>query len=629
MVQSLSQQGFGTASPSGLMGLNGTPSGMTGLGLGVDLLGTPGAMTNTPSGMNMGMGMGMGMNMVPSMSELGLSLTTSGGHKRNEDEERRGKMRRILKKIGRPRGRISEEGICRVGRRVGFANDIDGEDHKEMERMGKVGNRAVTIAGETVFVEVEMKSHVPREVSVGLQLNGESLSEMAAKAGEVLFDSLKGTDSLADFAKGVDWIAKIDRLGAGKINGFEALGGIYETLRVLYNEEVRLAEESGTAERGNAEVLAMCKRSGKPVQHERGGLGISLDYWQENRVASLRNGNDVDMDVHSSGSTAKTSTPSGLHCIHIDLERCPPEMYTPIRISSGWLPEKLTVDTTVPIPWQEPDATFLSSAGPDDSMAGNDLPNDQQKLLPSLRFLAKLDPPVILPWQTATALLTTFGAVMPQPFPTPPLLQQLLVPAFMLGSVGSETHKTVLVQRGPVAETEAKHVYRMHVAKAEYGYRLDELPFAHPRQLVENLPLLRQWGCFGALVQDVYSGSATSLSSDLQGDMNGSKFALKSTVKQHETSQESEVLSIDVTLTTTPAPRLSFGFTGLDGEKAISVKLTVGLNGDMIVNGTTIEGEGKTAQDVGDKKARKWAKGLEVCGTVGVWIEWIRGLESA
>jgi hypothetical protein len=629
MVQSLSQQGFGTASPSGLMGLNGTPSGMTGLGLGVDLLGTPGAMTNTPSGMNMGMGMGMGMNMVPSMSELGLSLTTSGGHKRNEDEERRGKMRRILKKIGRPRGRISEEGICRVGRRVGFANDIDGEDHKEMERMGKVGNRAVTIAGETVFVEVEMKSHVPREVSVGLQLNGESLSEMAAKAGEVLFDSLKGTDSLADFAKGVDWIAKIDRLGAGKINGFEALGGIYETLRVLYNEEVRLAEESGTAERGNAEVLAMCKRSGKPVQHERGGLGISLDYWQENRVASLRNGNDVDMDVHSSGSTAKTSTPSGLHCIHIDLERCPPEMYTPIRISSGWLPEKLTVDTTVPIPWQEPDATFLSSAGPDDSMAGNDLPNDQQKLLPSLRFLAKLDPPVILPWQTATALLTTFGAVMPQPFPTPPLLQQLLVPASMLGSVGSETHKTVLVQRGPVAETEAKHVYRMHVAKAEYGYRLDELPFAHPRQLVENLPLLRQWGCFGALVQDVFSGSATSLSSDLQGDMNGSKFALKSTVKQHETSQESEVLSIDVTLTTTPAPRLSFGFTGLDGEKAISVKLTVGLNGDMIVNGTTIEGEGKTAQDVGDKKARKWAKGLEVCGTVGVWIEWIRGLESA
>ena len=74
MLQSLSQQGFGTASPSGAMGPNGTPSGMTGLGLGVDLLGTPGAMATTPSGMNMSLAMGMGM--VPTMSELGLTLTS-------------------------------------------------------------------------------------------------------------------------------------------------------------------------------------------------------------------------------------------------------------------------------------------------------------------------------------------------------------------------------------------------------------------------------------------------------------------------------------------------------------------------------------------------------------------------
>jgi hypothetical protein len=160
-------------------------------------------------------------------------------------------MRRILKKIGRPRGRISEEGICRVGRRVGFENDIDGEDLKEMERLGKVGNRAVTIAGKTVFVEVDMKNHVPREVTTGLQMEGDSLSEMAAKAGEVLFDSLKDTDNLAGFAKGVDWIANIDRLGAGKINGFEALGGIYGSLRRLFDEEVRHAEESGTTGRRN------------------------------------------------------------------------------------------------------------------------------------------------------------------------------------------------------------------------------------------------------------------------------------------------------------------------------------------------------------------------------------------
>ena len=626
-MQSLSQQGFGTASPSGMIGMNGTPSGLTGLGLGVDLLGTPGGMANTPSGLNMGMG--MGMNMVSTMSELGLSLTVSGGHKRNEDEERRGKMRRILKKIGRPRGRISEEGICRVGRRVGFENDIDGEDLKEMERLGKVGNREVTIAGKTVFVEVDMKNHVPRKVTTGLQMEGDSLSEMSSKAGEVLFDSLQNTDSLAGFAKGVDWIANIDRLGAGKINGFEALGGIYKSLRSLFDEEVRLIEEGGSTGRGNAEMLVMCKRSGKPVQHERGALGISLDYWQESRAALSRNANGTAMDVDSSGPLTTASTPPGLHSLHVDLERCPPEMYTPIRIAFDWLPEKFTIEPTVPIPWQEPDATFLSSAGPDESMAGNDLPNDQQKLLPSLRFLARLDPPVVLPWQTATALLTTFGAVMPQPFPTPPLLQQLLIPASVLGSVGNETHKAVLVHRGPDAETEAEHVYRLHVAKAEYGFKLDDLPFAHPRQLVENLPLLRQWGCFGALVQDVFAGSATSSPVVVQGDNNSSRFSFQSNVKSREAAtQATDLLSIDVTLTSTPSPSLGLAFPSLDGEKGIAVKLSVGLNGEISVNGTITE-NGNTAHDIEGKKARKWAKGLEVCGTVGVWIEWIRGEESA
>lgn len=575
------------------------------------------------------MGMGMGMNMASTMSELGLSLTVSGGHKRNEDEDRRGKMRKILKKIGRPRGRISEEGICRVGRRVGFANDIDGEDLKEMERLGKVGNRAVTIAGETVFVEVDMKNHVPREVTTGLQLKGDNLSEMAAKAGEVLFESLKDTDNLAAFAKGVDWIAKIDGLGAGKVNGFEALGGIYGSLRRLFNEEVRLVEESGNTGRENAEMLVMCKGSGKPVQHERGALGISIDYWQESRAALSRIANGTEMDVDSGASHATAMTSPSLHSVHIDLERCPPEMYTPIRIAFDWLPEKLTIDPSAPLPWQEPNATFLSSEGPDDSMADNDPPNDQQKLLPSLRFLAKLDPPVVLPWQTATSLLTTFGAVMPQAFPTPPLLQQLLIPASVLGSLGNETHKTVFVQRGPEAETEVEHVYRLHVAKAEYGYKLDDLPFAHPRQLVENLPLLRQWGCFGALVQDVFASAATPSTPSVQGDSNGSRFAFQTNVKLREAAKGTDSLAVDVALAYTPSPKLSLAFPALDGEKSLAVKLAVGLNGEISVNGTITDGTGETAHDIDGKKARKWAKGLEICGTVGVWIEWIRGEASA
>jgi hypothetical protein len=623
MLQSLSQQGFGTASPSGAMGPNGTPSGMTGLGLGVDLLGTPGAMATTPSGMNMSLAMGMGM--VPTMSELGLTLTASGGQKRNEDEERRAKMRRILKKIGRPRGRVSEEGICRVGRRVGFANDIDAEVLTAEERERKVGNRTVSIAGEAVVVDVDLKNHVPREVQVMLSGEGDGLVGLAERAGEVLLGSLRDTDNLIGFAKGLDWIAKIDRLGGGKVNGFEALGGIFECLRKLCDEEVRLVHEGGVGLSEKAEIVVMCKKSGRPSAHARGSLGIALDYWQDDRAVSSKKASDDDMEIDSTAVSTNTATPSGLHTLHLDLDRCPPEMYPPIRITSSWLPEKFTLESTAPIPWQEPEATFVSSGDSDDTMADNNLPNVQQKMLPSLRFLAKLDPPVVLPWQIATSLMTALGSVLPQPFSTPPLLQHVLLPTPTLGNADIERQKTVLAYRSPDTETEAKHVYRLHVAKPDFGFKLEELPFAHPRQLVENLPTLRQWGCFGALVQDIFSGSPTT-SSPLAAVANGQP--RPTSIEQQQIAEGEPAISIDVSLATSPLPVLSLAFPALDGKRQIALELAVGLNGDISVSGFVSDVAGNGGKVLGNAKARKWAKGLEVCGAVAVWVEWVRGEEA-
>ncbi|KAM0722529.1 hypothetical protein Q7P37_001970 [Cladosporium fusiforme] len=630
MVQTLSQQGFGTVSPSGAMGLNGTPSGMGGLGLGVDLMGTPGAMGATPSGMNMGMAMGMGM--VPSMSELGLSLTTSGGQKRNEDEERRARMRRIIKKIGGPRGRVSEEGIARVGRRVGFANDIDAEVLTAEERERKVGNRTVSIAGEAVVVDVDMKNHVPREVQVMLSGEGEGLAGMAEKAGEVLLQSLKNSNKLDGFAKGLDWIAKIDRVGGGKVNGFEALGGVFGCLRKLFEEEVRLVEESGVGGRDRAEVTATRKKGGRPVAHERGELGISLDYWQDDHNAASNNRNGTAMDVDSDDKSTSIATPPGLRTLHLDLDRCPPEMYPPIRISSTWLPETLTLDATTPIPWQDPKPTFLTSPGADDTMADSNQQPEQERLLPSLRFLARLDPPIILPWQTATALLTTLNAPAPQTFGTPPLLHQLLIPAQQPSATEIEHKKTVLARRSSGSETKVEHVCRLHIAKPDFGFKLDELPFAHPRQLVESLPVLRQWGCFGALMQDVFSSTADSTPQPQLASngisSNGKDSSSATTFDTNETSQQSptataaetDSVSIDVSLATSPLPTLSLAFPALDGEREISVKISVGLNGEVAVCGTVGE-----AGVVEAKVARRWARALQVCGVVGVWVEWVRG----
>lgn len=622
MVQTLSQQGFNTISPSGGgIGPNGTPSGIAGLG--VDLGGTPGGLAMTP---NMGMGMALGLS---SMSDLALMPTVSNGYKRNEDEERRGKMRSILKKIGRPKGRVSEEGICRLGRRVGFANDIDAENLTAEERVRKVGNRTVSIAGEAVVVDVDMKNHIPQEVQIMLSGEGDAISGMAEKAGQVLLQSLKGTDSLDRFAKGLDWIAKVDRLGGNKINGFEALGGMFVSLKRLYDEEVKLVGEKRSCEQ--AEIMAMCKKSGKPVAHERGDLGISLDYWQESRIITFGKANDTAMDVDSNASPSTNATPLGLHTLHLDLDRFTTEMFAPIRVSSTWLPEKLELRSDTPIPWQDPEPTFLSTPNQDDSMTDNNLPHAQPKLLPSLRFVARLDPPVVVPWETSTAILNSLGAVEQQGFPTPVLLNQLLVSTPMLPNGDVEQQKSVSVRRGPDhAESESTHVYRLHVARPDFGSKLEELPFSHPRQLVENLPLLRQWACFGALVRDVFSGDGpATLPNSYTSNGSGKKEFVSatngSTQRLNLASDLRETLAVDVSLSSASLPTLGIEFPTLSGEGDIAIKLSVGLNGLISVAGTVCESADEQGKAVEEKVARKWARALEVSGgVVGVWIEWVR-----
>ena len=552
--------------------------------------------------------------MVPSMSELGLglSLTASGGAKRNEDEERRARMRRVLKRIGVPRGRVSEEGIARAGRRVGFANDIDAEVLTAEERERKVGNRTVSIAGEAVVVDVELRGGRARGVQVLVSGEGEGVRGVAERAGEVLLEALRGDGGLEGFARGLEWIARVDRVGGGRVSGFEALGGVFGALRRLWVEEVRgMGEEGGMGAGEKAEWRVLCKKSGRPVAHERGGLGISLDYWQDERGAALKKStHDAAMDIdssprqHAQTTTATTTTPPSLHTLHLDLDRCPPEMYPPIRISSTWLPTPLTLSPQSPIPWQDPPPTFLSAPSTNaDDPQQTQQQQQQQPLLPSLRFLARLDPPIPLPWQTACSLLTSLSASPPQAFQTPPLLHNLLIP-----SADLERAKSVFTPHG-----DATHAYRLHVARPDFGFGLEELPFAHPRQLVESLPLLRQWAVFGGLVRDVFGASGPAVN-DNGGDADGARGGAP------------DALAVDVALATSPEPTLSLAFATRDGEREVAVRISVGLNGEVGVGGRVAGVDGDVA--VEGKRARRWARALEVCGSVGVWVEWVRGEEA-
>lgn len=136
----------GFASPAAGGGL-----GDLGMGTGI---GTPGQLLDVAA-----LGGGQAMNI--SLSELGLSSTAG---RRNEDEERRIKLEGVLNTLaGRPKGRdgrgarsvgmgrVSDEGVRRVGRLAGFDVEVEAKwEGKEFE-----GQRPIIVAGRNaVLIDV-------------------------------------------------------------------------------------------------------------------------------------------------------------------------------------------------------------------------------------------------------------------------------------------------------------------------------------------------------------------------------------------------------------------------------------------------------------------------------------------
>lgn len=137
--------GIGTSPSTNLLGFA-SPAGLAGLDM------------STPSAMMDGGG--------PGAHAMNLSLSDLGIHsgKRNEDEERRVKMDTVLGKLlgkrkrdrGDRFGRVSEEGVTRVGRWAGLDVDIESKwQSKEFE-----GRRPVQMAGKiALLVEVSLSSY--------------------------------------------------------------------------------------------------------------------------------------------------------------------------------------------------------------------------------------------------------------------------------------------------------------------------------------------------------------------------------------------------------------------------------------------------------------------------------------
>ena len=606
MMHNLSQTGS-VPSPSANMLSFSTPNG-----LGIDGI--------TPSGLGLLTPSLGGAAMIPSMSELG--LTVSGG-KRNEDEERRAKMRRVLKAIGKPKGRVSEEGIARVSRRVGFANDIDVGELTPEEKERKVGNRPIAAAGNTIVIEIDMKDHVPRNVQVMYSVESEALQEQGARAGRVLLNDLKSPEGagmqvkLDRFAENLERLARLDRLSSGGVNCFEALAGVYTSLRRLYDEEKKAAltviSSDGADDGSMADKEVVCRQSGIPLAHERGKLGLAIDYW---KAGNFR------QDDETRVGDEKVEYEDQIFTLNIEVEPASANSYPSIRVSTTWLPDPLRLseeDLDTHIPWQDPPPTFLTTGTGDVTMDGT-------QRLPDLRFVTKLEPPLIMPYQTAMNILAAVG-VAHVPIMTIPLsysallLGQSAVNGQQPLTFSTSSERDVYSERNG-EDTTIKHRYTLTNVKPDWGYTLSELPFSHPRQLIELLPTLRQWALTGQLLKGCFTPSPPH--ETVLNHTNGAHGDIDSLDDLLDAPNNTGSVPVTIALATSPTPTLDLTFPHprADGTANISVGVQILPNAHLVV----VSEEGVLNNEDTDSPAKmpKFAKALEVCCDLSVWIEWLR-----
>jgi hypothetical protein len=169
------------------------------------------------------------------------------------------------------------------------------------------------------------------------------------------------------------------------------------------------------------------------------------------------------------------------------------------------------------------------------------------------------------------------------------------------------------------------HKNTLFIEKIDYGRTLTELPFSHPRQLVEMLPSLRQHAFLSILLSKSFSGSKTSLPEPKKKlEKKNKKDEFADFMKQSPTEAS---LKIDVSFTVQPVPRLQVVFPFKN--RTANVVFEIKLNGvveiisqNVIAEVVDVDSDG---MDEGNGiKVRDLGTMLEITEDLGIWVEFVR-----
>jgi hypothetical protein len=234
---------------------------------------------------------------------------------------------------------------------------------------------------------------------------------------------------------------------------------------------------------------------------------------------------------------------------------------------------------------------------------------------PRPRFVARLDPPVVLPLQD---LLELHPSSLASGVGT---LESILFPNL---SQSSTTYRRVYVPQGApsAAEGESVHRYELHShLKPVYAHKISEIPFSHPRDLLPIFRTLRQYALVRSLLDSCFKGSSSlempseqensHMDIDAHDDLN----SFLQDDDSVDASGGDHALPIDVTLEPEHAFGLGVVFPG-KSNSITNLQIQVGKNAELKLFMSPTE-EGKV-------DAKVVEKALRASEDIGLVVEWLR-----
>ena len=536
----MSRQPTNTSSPSAAGGMTGA-AGMIGGGLGLD--GVPTGLTPVGMGLTPNMpGIRRGSTVAVSLNGVntGAGITHATLTAQEQEAARTAKIARISAMLEPRLGWVSQSGVERAAKRAKLEYMWEDDAQTATGSVDPSQQRTLSIAGNGVLVEIQFKGDMVEDVSLSYPEHGAGVGGFAMRGAAVLKRELQGTNNkegfigLQGFMKNLEALATMDRLSTKGVSAFDAIDGIRSALGKLWSYEVKQVQErshSQGMELQEAEREVLCRGSGRPRMHVGRRVGLSLQYWMvRQKIPSERRGeipdvmdvdDEKDMEVESDDREEVVS-------LLIECEASSADLYPPVRVSSDWIsaailaPSMIKVSpesepsSSLPLPldWQEPPPTHLKHSATNGNTADDPMHTSPSiPAQPSMRFIAKLSTPLIVPLYVAMQLLATLNVSLTQEDLTQSqntyeaLLLSDLLPA---GKLPTDQFLKVLSVHGRNGEvTNQRHGYTLFPLQPVLGYRLAGLPFSHLRQIVDILPVLRQWALVAQLLRRLYAVTAT------------------------------------------------------------------------------------------------------------------------